>query len=125
LALEICSSSLQNWPEWFSDVQTRWLCWPGNMLKFTFMLFKPWLNCSRRLDHGTNRIEYSITIFLSKLPQKVPRVSLLESGILDCRLPWVFSERKLFLMVYGTTWRTPHLTTSSAHFQLSDVQVLW
>jgi hypothetical protein len=32
-------SSLRNWREWFSDVQIWWLCWPGKMLKFTFMLF--------------------------------------------------------------------------------------
>jgi hypothetical protein len=37
-------SSLQNRPKWFSVVQILWLCWPGKMLKFTFMLFKPWLN---------------------------------------------------------------------------------
>jgi hypothetical protein len=42
----------------------------------------------------------------------------------DCRILWVFSERKLF-PVYGTAWRTAHLTVSRARFQLSDVQVLW
>jgi hypothetical protein len=33
-------------PDWFSDVQIWWLCWPGKMLKFAFLLFKPWPNSS-------------------------------------------------------------------------------
>jgi hypothetical protein len=38
------------------------------------------------------------TILLPKPSQNLPRVSLLEPGIPDCRLPWLFSKRKLFLM---------------------------
>jgi hypothetical protein len=53
-----------------------------------------------------------------------PHFSLLEFGFSDCRLPWVFSKCKLFLME-GTTWRTTHLTITRARFQLSHVHVLW
>jgi hypothetical protein len=35
---------------------------------------------------------------LPKPSQKLSCVSLLEPGIPDCRLPWVFSICKLFLM---------------------------
>jgi hypothetical protein len=47
-----------------------------------------------------------------------------QACIPDCRLPWVFSKRKLFLM-QGTAWRTTHLTISRAYSWLSDVQVSW
>jgi hypothetical protein len=68
--------------------------------------------------------EYCTMILLPKPPQNLPRVSLFEPAILDCRLPRVSSKRKLSLM-QGAAWRTTHLTISRAHFQLSDVQVLW
>jgi hypothetical protein len=68
--------------------------------------------------------EYCTTLLLPKPWQNLPRVSLLEPGILICRLPFAFSKRKLFLMK-GTAWMTTHLTTSCARFQLSDVKVLW
>jgi hypothetical protein len=42
--------------------------------------------------------EYCTTILLMKPSQNLPRVSLSEPGIPDCRLPWVLSKRKLFLM---------------------------
>jgi hypothetical protein len=29
-----------------------WLCWPGKMLKFTFMLFRLWLNSSSCVNGG-------------------------------------------------------------------------
>jgi hypothetical protein len=45
-------------------------------------------------------------------------------GIPNCRLSWVFSKRKLFLM-WRTTWRMTHPTISCTRFQLSDAQVLW
>jgi hypothetical protein len=47
-----------------------------------------------------------------------PHVSLLVAGIPNCRLSGMFSKR-------GAAWRTTHLTISRAHFQLSDVHVLW
>jgi hypothetical protein len=42
--------------------------------------------------------EYCTMILLSKSTQNLPGVSLLEPGIPDWRLPWVFSKRKFFLM---------------------------
>jgi hypothetical protein len=42
--------------------------------------------------------KYSTTILLPKPSHSLTRVSLLELGIRDCRFPWVFSKRKLFLM---------------------------
>jgi hypothetical protein len=57
--------------------------------------------------------EYCTTILLPKPSQNLPCVLLMEPGIPDCRLPCVFSKRKLFL-IEGTAWRTTHLTTSRA-----------
>jgi hypothetical protein len=68
--------------------------------------------------------EYCTTILLPKPSLNLPRVSLLEAGIRDCRFSWVFSKRKLFLMK-GTAWRITHVTKSRVYLQLSDVQVLW
>jgi hypothetical protein len=42
--------------------------------------------------------EYCNTLLLPKPSQKLPPFSLLEPGIADCKLPWVFSKRKLFQM---------------------------
>jgi hypothetical protein len=63
LEVEICSNHHQNWIEWFSNVQVCWLCWSGKVLKFTFMLFKPWLNSSSCVNGGIVALENS---FVSK-----------------------------------------------------------
>jgi hypothetical protein len=42
--------------------------------------------------------EYGTTILLPKSLQNLPRVSPLQPSIPDCRLPWVFSKRKHFLL---------------------------
>jgi hypothetical protein len=42
--------------------------------------------------------EYCNTILLPKPLQNLLRLSLMQPGILDCRHPWLFSKRKLFLM---------------------------
>jgi hypothetical protein len=42
--------------------------------------------------------EYCTTILLTKPSKNLPCVSLLEPGIPDYRLPWVFPKCKLFLM---------------------------
>jgi hypothetical protein len=48
-------------------------------------------------DNETNRILYQdTTILMSKPSQNLLCVSLLKKGIPHCRLPWVFSKRKLF-----------------------------
>jgi hypothetical protein len=47
------------------------------------------------------KTEYSTKILLPKPSQNLSCVSLLEPGIPDRRLPWVFSKHKLFLM-WGT-----------------------
>jgi hypothetical protein len=56
-------SSLQNWPEWFSDAQIWWLCWPGKMLKFAFMHFGPWLNISSCVNGGIVVLENGIVVW--------------------------------------------------------------
>jgi hypothetical protein len=73
-------------------------------------------------NNGTNRIPYH-DIAAQTITEPL-RVLLSEPGISDCRLPWVFSKRKLFLM-QGKAWRTIRLTIPGARLQLSDVQVLW
>jgi hypothetical protein len=35
------------------QVQVRWLCWPGKMLKFSFTLFKSWMNSFSCVNGGT------------------------------------------------------------------------
>jgi hypothetical protein len=50
----------------------------------------------RRIIMGPT--EYCTMLLLPKPSQNPPCVSLLQPGIPDCRLPWVFSKRKLFLM---------------------------
>jgi hypothetical protein len=67
--------------------------------------------------------EYYTMILLSRPLQNLLHVSLLEPGIPNCRLPWVFSKRKLLLM--ETAWRMTHLTIWHAHFQLYGAHVLW
>jgi hypothetical protein len=42
--------------------------------------------------------EYCTTTLLPKTSQNLPRVLLLEPSIPACRLPWMFSKRKLVLM---------------------------
>jgi hypothetical protein len=71
----------------------------------------PCSNSAMKGNNGTNRILYHCIAAQTNTEQ-------------DCRLPRVFSKHKLSLM-QGTAWRTTHLTISWAHFQLSDVQVLW
>jgi hypothetical protein len=61
------------------------------------------LPCSNSIMKGNNGTnEYYTTTILPKPSQNHPRVLLLEPGIPDCRLPWVFSKSKPFLM-YETT----------------------
>jgi hypothetical protein len=70
--------------------------------------------------------EYCITILLRKPSQNLPHVSLLEAGIPDCRLPWVFSKRKLFLMDIENGVKddsSDHMTPAFPCIFL--VQVLW
>jgi hypothetical protein len=54
-------------------------------------LIQPW-----RVIMGSS--EHCTMILLPKTIKEPPCVSLLEPGIPDCRLPWVFTKRKLFLM---------------------------
>jgi hypothetical protein len=73
---------------------------------------------------AVNKMSPLFKKLISVPSQNLPRVSVLEPSIPGCKLPSVFSERKLFL-ISGTAWRTALLTTWRANFQLSDVQVLW
>jgi hypothetical protein len=91
--------------------------WSPNLSTYSLTVIRPW-----RVIMGPT--EFYTTILLPKPSLNLPRVSLLEPGIPDCRPPWVFPKRKLFLML-ETACRTSHLTTSLARFQLSDVHVLW
>jgi hypothetical protein len=58
------------------------------------------LPCSNSFMKNNNRTKriHCTAILLPKQSPNLPRVSLLEPGIPDCRLPWVFSKRILFLM---------------------------
>jgi hypothetical protein len=57
---------------------------------------RPCSNSVMKDNNGTNRmLYYDIAVQTFTGP---PRVSLLETGIPDCRLPWLFSKSKLFLM---------------------------
>jgi hypothetical protein len=47
-------------------------------------------------NNGTNRILYHNIV--AQTIREPHRVSLLEPGIPDCRLAWVFSKHKLFMM---------------------------
>jgi hypothetical protein len=66
----------------------------SNLSTYSLAIIRPW----KVIMEPT---EYGITILLPKPSQKLLRASLLEPGIPDCRLPWVFSKSKLFL-VQGT-----------------------
>jgi hypothetical protein len=68
--------------------------------------------------------KYCTMILMPKTSENVPHISLLEPGIPDCRLSWVFSKHKLFL-IWGTARWTTDQPISRMPFQLSDVQVLW
>jgi hypothetical protein len=65
--------------------------WLPNLSKYSLALIRPW-----RVILGP--LEYCITIFLPKQSENLPRVSLLDPDLPDCKLPWVFSKCKLFLM---------------------------
>jgi hypothetical protein len=54
----------------------------------------PCSNSAMKGDNGTN----CTTILLRDPSQNLPRLSLPEPGIPDCRLLWVLWKRKLFLM---------------------------
>jgi hypothetical protein len=88
--------------------------WLHNLSKHFLAVIRPWRVIVGATDYN---------ILLPKPWQNLPHVSLLEPSIANCRLPWVFSKRTLFLM-QGTAWRTAHLTISRARFRLSNVQVL-
>jgi hypothetical protein len=59
--------------------------WLHNFM-YSLAVIRPW-----SIIMGPTK--YCTTILLSKPPQNLPHVPLLELGILDCRLPWVFSKR--------------------------------
>jgi hypothetical protein len=61
--------------------------------------------------------EYCTTILLPKPSHNLSCVLLLEPGILDCRLLWMFSKINSF-------WCREQLE-GWLHFQLCDIQVLW
>jgi hypothetical protein len=56
----------------------------------------PYSNSPMMGNNGANKILYHD--IPAQTTTELIIVSLLESGIPDCRLPWVFSKRKLFLM---------------------------
>jgi hypothetical protein len=56
----------------------------------------PYSNLAITDNTGTNRILYYDIAAQNII--ELPIVSLLEPDIPDCRLPWVFYKRKLFLM---------------------------
>jgi hypothetical protein len=62
-----------------------------NLSTHSLAVIRPW----RVIMEPT---EYWTTILLPKPSQKLPHVSLLEPGVRNFRLPWVFSKRKLFLI---------------------------
>jgi hypothetical protein len=101
-------SSLQNWPEWFSDIRIWWLCWPGK-LKLPFMLLKPWLKSvllfrTKVWIMGCTWLSHLSTCSLAAIqPWRVTigstsnhngtspcRVPLLETDLLNWRHLWVF-----------------------------------
>jgi hypothetical protein len=65
--------------------------WLPNLFTHSLAVIRPW-----RVIIGPT--EYCTTILLPEPSQNLLCVSLLEPGIPDCRLPWVFSNHKLFLM---------------------------
>jgi hypothetical protein len=65
--------------------------WLPNLSIYFLAVIWPW----RVIMRPT---EYCNTILLPKPSQNLPCISLLEPGIPDCRLPWVFSKHKLFPM---------------------------
>jgi hypothetical protein len=72
-------------------------------------------NSAMKGNNGTKRILYH-DVAAKTITEPPPCFIVgIKAGIPDCRLPWVFSKRKLFLI----------LTISRSRFQLSDVQVLW
>jgi hypothetical protein len=77
--------------------------WLPNLSTYSLAVIRPWWVIM-------GQTEYCSTI----LPPK-PSHNL--SGIPDCRLSWVFSKRKLFLLK-GTAWRTTHLTISRKNLHL-------
>jgi hypothetical protein len=64
--------------------------WLPNLSTYSLATIRPW----RVIMEPT---EYCTMILLPKPSRNLP-VLLLEPGNLDCRLPWVFSKCKLFLM---------------------------
>jgi hypothetical protein len=83
------------------------------------------LHCSNpgmKSNNGTNRILYHD--IAAQIITEPTSVSLLEPGIPDCRLPWVFSKRN-YCWCGEKHWRTTHLTVSRPRFQLPDDPVLW
>jgi hypothetical protein len=52
-------------------------------------------------NNATNRILYHD--IAAETITEPPLCITLEAGIPDCRLPWVFSKRKLFLMDVGNS----------------------
>jgi hypothetical protein len=73
-------------------------------------------------NNGTNRILYH-DISAQTIAEHPPCFTVgTEPGIPVCRLPLVFSKRKLFLM-YGTALRMAHLTIPHTRFQLSSMIV--
>jgi hypothetical protein len=50
----------------------------------------PCSNSAMKSNNGTD----CTMILLPKPSQKLPSVSMLEPGIPECRLPWVFPKRK-------------------------------
>jgi hypothetical protein len=73
--------------------------WLPNLSTYSLAVIQPW------------RVIMGPTEYCTKPSQNLPCVSLLEPGIPDCRLPWLFYNRKLFLM-QETARKTTHLTIS-------------
>jgi hypothetical protein len=73
-----------------NNVWIMWCTWLPNLSTYSLAVIRPWRVIMRPTDYCT-------TILLSIPSQNLPRVSLLEPDIPDCRLSWVFSRRKLFL----------------------------
>jgi hypothetical protein len=74
-----------------NNVWTMWCTWSPNLSKYSLAVVSSW----RVLVRPT---EYCIIVFLPKPSQNRPLASLLGPGISDCRLHWMFSKRKLFLI---------------------------
>jgi hypothetical protein len=69
--------------------------------------------CSKSAMKGNNGTNNCTTILLPNHNRTSPYVYLLEPGIPDCRLPWVSSKRKLFLMDVGNSVKDDSSRVSS------------